>query len=186
MEMLVTMIRHVSTGRQSRVNLWERIASDIHLMVRRPARLQFAALCYRWKKKKPELEILLITSRDTGRWVIPKGWPMAGKKAHTVAEREAFEEAGVSGKARREPLGFYTYMKGLNSGLKVNCKVQVHAVEVDDMLKSYPEKGSRTLEWVSCSEAATRVQEPELKKLLLDFEQDMTERTAPKKRALQA
>ncbi|MGR6431932.1 NUDIX hydrolase [Rhizobium sp. PAMB 3182] len=168
------------------MNLWERIASDIHLMVRRPARLQFAALCYRWKKKKPELEVLLITSRDTGRWVIPKGWPMAGKKAHTVAEREAFEEAGVSGKASREPLGYYTYMKGLNSGLKVSCKVQVHAVEVDGMMKNYPEKGSRTLEWVSCREAATRVQEPELKKLLIDFEQEIADRTTQKKRVLQA
>ena len=58
--------------------------------------MQYAALCYRFRKDNT-LEILLITSRDTGRWVIPKGWPMKGKRAHEVAAGEAYEEAGVKG-----------------------------------------------------------------------------------------
>src|SRR5690606_7970710 len=92
-----------------------------------------------------------------------------GKKAHAVAEREAFEEAGVKGKVEKEPLGFYHYRKGLQSGLKIPVRVQVHALEVEEMLKSFPEKGSRRLEWTSPSEAAARVNEPELKELFLAF-----------------
>lgn len=154
------------------MSLLARITKDVKLMFRRPPRQQYAALCYRMKKKQG-LEVLLVTSRDTGRWIIPKGWPMPGKKSHTVAEREAYEEAGVRGKAEREPLGFYTYMKGLNYGLKVICRVQVHALKVDEILKQFPEKGTRQIEWVTCSDAALRVNEPELKTLLLAFEKRM-------------
>ncbi|MDI7864813.1 NUDIX hydrolase [Rhizobiaceae bacterium n13] len=152
--------------------LLQRIAKDVKLMFRRPPRQQYAALCYRLKKKNG-LEVLLLTSRDTGRWVIPKGWPMPNKKSHSVAEREAFEEAGVKGKAERAPLGSFTYHKGLDQGLKVFCRVQVHALKVESMLDDFPEKGQRQLAWVSCAEAAERVDEPELKALLLAFEQRM-------------
>ena len=72
-----------------------RITSDLKLMLQRPPRQQFAAICHRTKKKTGDLEVLLITSRDTGRWVIPKGWHMPGKQPHAIAEREAFEEAGI-------------------------------------------------------------------------------------------
>ena len=147
-------------------------------MMRRPPRQQYAALCYRRKKKSPQLEVLLLTSRDTGRWVIPKGWPMEGKKSHAVAEREAYEEAGVKGKACKDVLGYYTYSKGMNGGLKVHCRVQVHALEVQDQVKDFPEKGMRRLEWVSCEEAAARVNEPELKELLYSFARAMGN-TAP-------
>ena len=160
-----------------------RIARDVKLMFRRPPRQQYAALCYRMKKKQG-LEVLLVTSRDTGRWVIPKGWPMPGKKSHTVAEREAYEEAGVKGKAEREPLGYYTYLKGLNYGLKVICRVQVHALKVDEMLKQFPEKGARQVEWVTCAEAAARVNEPDLKTLLLSFEKRMAQNEEPAERKI--
>ncbi len=146
-----------------------RITSDIKLMLQRPPRQQFAAICHRKKKKTGELEVLVITSRDTGRWVIPKGWYMAGKPAHAVAEQEAYEEAGIRGKACREPLGFYSYQKRMRGGHKVATRVQVHALEVKSLLKDFPEKGSRRLEWVSCEEAANRVDEPELKMLFLAF-----------------
>jgi len=138
-------------------------------MLRRPPKHQYAALCYRMKKKQSEVEVLLLTSRDTGRWVIPKGWPMPAKKAHAVAEREAFEEAGVRGKAEKEPLGHYHYSKGLRTGLRIPVRVQVHALEVQEMAKNFPEKGSRQLEWVTPQEAARRVNEPELKTLLTVF-----------------
>jgi 8-oxo-dGTP pyrophosphatase MutT (NUDIX family) len=159
------------------LNILHRLASDVHLMLRRPARMQYAALCYRFRKKTNALEILLITSRDTGRWVIPKGWPMQGKRAHEVAEREAYEEAGVKGKAHRATIGSYVYQKRMDHGLTISCKVQVHALEVEDFCKNFPEKGARRLEWVDYREAATRVAEPSLKELILGFGERMT--TAP-------
>ena len=156
-----------------------KVTSNLRLMLQRPPRQQYAALCYRMKKKQGLLEVLVATSRDTGRWVIPKGWPMADKKAHQVAEREAFEEVGVKGKVEKEPLGYYSYQKTLANGLKIPVRVQVHALEVTECLKSFPEKGSRRLEWISCEEAATRVNEPELKTLFLEFAVKMKPRMPP-------
>jgi 8-oxo-dGTP pyrophosphatase MutT (NUDIX family) len=147
-------------------------------MFRRPPRQQYAALCYRTKKKTGEIEVLLMTSRDTGRWVIPKGWPMAGKFDYQVAAQEALEEAGVRGKVEKETLGDFSYSKMMRDGLKVTCKVQVYALEVSDMAKNFKEKGERTLEWVSTNEAMKRVQEPELRSLFLAFQQRMDARAA--------
>jgi 8-oxo-dGTP pyrophosphatase MutT (NUDIX family) len=161
------------------LNLLNRIVSDVHLMFQRPAREQYGALCYRVRKKRPAVEVLLITSRDTGRWVIPKGWPMDGKSASAAAAREAWEEAGVRGKIGEEPIGSYHYMKGLPEGLKVDCRVRVFPLAVDELVKNFPEKGERRAEWVDCTEAAARVQEPGLKTLLLAFEKKMLGALAP-------
>ena len=146
----------------------DRITANVLLMLRRPPRQQYAALCYRFDPALG-LQVLLLTSRETRRWVIPKGWPMKRKKGHAVAEQEAFEEAGVRGKAEKEPIGFFGYLKTRKSGLKVPVKVCVYALRVDEMLADFPEKESRTLEWVSCTEAAMRVREPELRSLFLAF-----------------
>jgi 8-oxo-dGTP pyrophosphatase MutT (NUDIX family) len=94
---------------------------------------------------------------------------MPGKQPHAIAEREAFEEAGIKGKATVEPIGYFTYMKKMRGGHKVATRVQVHALEVKSLMKDFPEKGTRRLEWVSCEEAAARVDEPELKSLFADF-----------------
>ncbi|MCL6705391.1 NUDIX hydrolase [Pseudomonas sp. R2.Fl] len=156
-----------------------RIFSDLQLMLRRPPRQQYAAICYRLRKKHGEPEILLLTSRGTGRWVIPKGWPMAGKPSHAVAAREAFEEAGVRGVVSEEPFGHYHYQKGMKDGFSVACRVQVHTLEVKEILKDFPEKNMRRFEWVNCEEAAARVQEPELKvlfhKLAMVFRQSSSD-----------
>jgi 8-oxo-dGTP pyrophosphatase MutT (NUDIX family) len=162
------------------LTLLARLATDVHLMFRRPPRQQYAALCYRFKKKTGELEMLLMTSRDTGRWVIPKGWPMAGKLSHEVAAREAFEEAGVRGTVESATLGSFTYTKMMKDGLKCGCRVQVYALEVTDLAKTFKERGERKLEWVSCNEAVKRVNEPELRDLILIFQQRMAERTPVK------
>ena len=151
------------------MKILNRLATDVGLMLRRPPRQQYAALCYRFSKKNPGPEVLLLTSRDTGRWVIPKGWPMAHKKAHAVAEQEAYEEAGVKGTVEKAP-----FEKKLNSGINVPCRVQVHLLEVSEMQDSFPEKESRRLEWVSPQEATRRVNEPELKALMLAFDKRMT------------
>lgn len=161
------------------MNILNRIVSDVHLMFRRPAREQYGALCYRVRKKKPAIEILLITSRDTGRWVIPKGWPMDGKSAAAAAAREAWEEAGVRGNIREAPIGSYNYLKGLPHGLKVDCRVRVFPLSVDDLSENFPEKDERRAEWVTCQEAARRVQEPGLKDLILAFERTMLAEIGP-------
>jgi 8-oxo-dGTP pyrophosphatase MutT (NUDIX family) len=144
-----------------------RILSELELMFRRPPKQQFGAICYRpvAGSHSGAIEVLLITSRDTGRWVIPKGWPMGSKKSHAVAEREAYEEAGVKGKADKESFGSFTYDKAMPGGLKVPCEVKVYLLQVNELLETFPEKGTRQLEWVSCEEAALRVREPQLKRL---------------------
>ncbi|MBB4576050.1 NUDIX hydrolase [Rhizobium lentis] len=157
------------------MTLLARLASDVQLMFRRPPRQQYGALCYR-VRNGDKLEVLLMTSRDTGRWVIPKGWPINGKCAHEVAAQEALEEAGVKGPVETETLGAYTYPKMLRDGVRVSCKVQVYPLEVTDMAKNFKEKGERTIEWVSFDEAAGRVREPELRHLFLAFKRKLTDR----------
>lgn len=157
------------------MTLLSRLASDVQLMFRRPPRQQYAALCYRLKEKNGALEVLLLTSRDTGRWVIPKGWPMDGKTSYEVAAREAYEEAGVRGTVESVTIGCYHYPKVLKNGLKVTCKVQVYVLEVSTIAKSFKEKGERKFDWVSCDEAARRVNEPELRDLFLLFKRRMAD-----------
>jgi 8-oxo-dGTP pyrophosphatase MutT (NUDIX family) len=78
-------------------------------------RVQYAALPYR-RDGGSLMEVLLITSRDTGRWIIPKGWPLKGKAPHKAAAREAREEAGLVGKIHRRPIGSFSYEKRLKGG----------------------------------------------------------------------
>ncbi|MET3775896.1 8-oxo-dGTP pyrophosphatase MutT (NUDIX family) [Rhizobium alvei] len=151
------------------MTIFSSISEAMRLMFRRPVRFQFAALCYRVGGEGDTPEILMLTSRDTGRWVIPKGWPMGDKPGFEVAEREALEEAGITGEIEREPLGYFGYDKGLDDGLVVPCRVQVHALKATGSVEKYKEKGKRRLEWVSPSLAAERVREPELKQLIREF-----------------
>lgn len=127
---------------------------------------QYGAICYRRSQGQEAIEILLITSRESGRWVIPRGWSMGGKLPHQVAEREAWEEAGVRGKARKKRFGYYTYLKVLDTGETVPSIVQVHLLEVAELADRFPERGQRQLQWFSPNEAAAHVREPELKSLL--------------------
>lgn len=126
---------------------------------------QLGAICRR-AAEDGSTEVLLITTRETRRWSIPKGWTIKGLKPHETAEREAWEEAGVVGKAKKKALGCFSYVKMLKSGRKVASIVQVHLVDTSGMDSNYPEKGQRDLEWLSPFEAASRVAEPELKQLL--------------------
>lgn len=131
----------------------------------RAKRLQVAALCY--KETKVGRQVLLITSRDTGRWIVPKGWPMKGKDDHEAALIEAWEEAGVSkADIEEEPMGFFEYAKGLSSGDTVPVEAQVYLTRVRDLQKTYPEVDQRTREWFSPAEAAELVDEPDLKAIL--------------------
>ena len=151
------------------MSFFDRITNEVRLMFRRPERMQCAALCYRFKKKSLQPEMLVITSRDTGRWIIPKGWPMKRKEPHEAAEIEALQEAGVKGKVRKKPVGSYTYLKLLDNGDVTPCVVDVFQIEVTDVAEKFKEKGERILAWVSPDEAARRVREIELKSLLVEF-----------------
>lgn len=134
-------------------------------LLTRPKRLQVAALCLRGRGKKRE--VLLITSRDTGRWILPKGWPIDGLTAPGAALQEAWEEAGVtSGTITDTPLGSYDYDKRMAGGVPVAVEVKVYAVENVQMSDTYPEVEERNRRWMPPAEAATLVDEPGLRDLL--------------------
>jgi 8-oxo-dGTP pyrophosphatase MutT (NUDIX family) len=130
--------------------------------------VQFAALPWR-RLGDGDVKVLLITSRETRRWVIPKGWPMAGLSPVQAAAQEAYEEAGVVGDHSPEPIGAYRYHKRLPHGVAQPVQVLVFAVEVLVEQLAFPEHGQRDKLWTSPAEAAERVDEPELKILIGAF-----------------
>lgn len=129
---------------------------------------QIGALCYRITEAGGT-EILLITTRETKRWTIPKGWPIEGRKPHQVAEQEAWEEAGVVGHAKRRSYGAYDYLKRLSDGEWVSAVVDVHVLAVKRTKRRFPERRERRLAWFSPDEAARLVEEPRLQKLVRRF-----------------
>ena len=133
----------------------------------REPRTQYAALP--WRKAADGVEMLLITSRESRRWVIPKGWPMKDKGPAPSAAQEAFEEAGVIGDAGRKALGAYHYDKRLRSGRMQHVRVMVYPLRVREERDEWPEKAERERRWTTPSEAAGMVDEPELKALLAKF-----------------
>ena len=133
-----------------------------------PPGLQVAALC--WRRSKKGLRLLLITSRDSGRWVIPKGWPMRNRTDAEAAAREAYEEAGLRGVISERSVGLYTYLKVLRPGRSILCAVRVFPLEVREMLTKYPETGQRRARWFSPEKAAERIAEPELKAIIRSFD----------------
>ncbi|MGQ0456176.1 MAG: NUDIX hydrolase [Hyphomicrobium sp.] len=112
------------------------------------------------------IHVLLILSRGTGRWVIPKGWPKSSLAPHELAEREAFEEAGVKGRIGLAPIGTYSYTKRLHVFARARCAVEVFPLYADRQLLKWPERNSRELLWVAAGEAANLVDEPELSAIL--------------------
>lgn len=129
---------------------------------------QYAALCYRKKGRK--VEVLLITSRGTGRWILPKGWPMFRKSPAEAAAREAWEEAGVVGTPKETYIGLYSYTKVISAKKARPCVALVYPVKVKELADKYPEKRERKRAWFSPKKAAKRVAEPELARLLRDFD----------------
>ncbi|BAQ43573.1 NUDIX hydrolase [Methylobacterium aquaticum] len=113
-----------------------------------------------------EMQVMLITSRETRRWVVPKGWPMKGLKNYEAAAREAYEEAGLIGRVGRRALGSYFYQKRLKSRDTVLCQVQVFRLEVRKQLKTWPEQHERDCRWFSVPDAAEAVTEAGLAALI--------------------
>ena len=130
-------------------------------------RAQYAALC--WRLHRGKVEVLLITSRDTGRWVIPKGWPMPDRTPSEAAEIEAWEEAGVKGEVAAQELGLFSYDKVLCQNRSVDCAVQVFALRVASLADKFPERRERRRKWFAAEKAAKKVAEPELRRLLANL-----------------
>lgn len=160
------------------MTVFSRLVAWLKLMVRRPPKQQYAALCYRQDPADHHVEVLLVTSRDTGRWIIPKGWPMADKPDYGVAAQEAYEEAGVRGEISKQPIGYYLYDKVLKDDFAIGCRVQVHPLAVERLIDDYPEKGQRQSRWFPYQSAAEKVREPLLKSLILDFGRSLERRAA--------
>ena len=128
---------------------------------------QCGAICCR-VERGGRLSVLLITSRDTGRWVIPKGYLERKEKPYRCAQREALEEAGIIGKVRKRPLGYYTYVKDHETPLTVS----VHLLRLKDEVNQFSERAQRQKIWISPAEAALLVEEPELQALFLSIDAD--------------
>jgi len=145
-------------NQQQEIELGEGAKTDL--------RTQFAALCYRIKDSK--VQICLVTSRRTKRWIVPKGWPMDGETPMDAAATEAFEEAGVRGKVHTRPAGVFSYSK-VRSEDELPCLAIVYPMKVKKVLKDWPERKERTRKWVSRKKAAALVSDVELSTIILNF-----------------
>ena len=125
---------------------------------------------HRFRDDTGALWILLVTSRETRRLVIPKGWPWTGVKDHKAAAEEAREEAGVLGRIGKKPIGTYSYDKRRDSGV-VPVRVKVYLLVVEEELGEWPEQAERERVWVTPAKAAASVEEPELAELILGLEE---------------
>ena len=130
------------------------------------AKLQYGALCYRIRDNK--VQFLLITTRGSGQWLIPKGWPMNGFSPSRAAAREAFEEAGVEGKMRNKTIGHFEHRASPGTGF-TRRKVVVFPLKVKNTLKVFPEVGQRRRKWFGRKKAARKVENLGLSQLIRDF-----------------
>ena len=148
--------------------MFRRIWSDYILpILRRPNRYQVAALC--WRVVDGKLQILVLTSRETRRWILPKGWPMEGLGALETAREEAWEEGGVRLEEEGRLIGRYSYSKRMR-GVPLRTNVDVFAVRVTSVEDRFPEADERDRRWVTPLEASQMVDEPDLARLLRDAE----------------
>ena len=126
---------------------------------------QIAALPMRWDRDG-KLRVLMVTSRDTGRWVIPKGWLMEGKKPWHAAEIEALEEAGAVGAISKQPIGLFFYDKRFEGANSVRCRVTLYPMVVEKLKRRWKERDERTRHWFSPGKAAKLVEERDLSSFL--------------------
>ena len=130
--------------------------------------------------------VLLITSRETRRWVVPKGNLIAGLEPYLAAAHEAFEEAGVSGNPAQEPVGFYRYAKRRKNGILRTLTVDVFPLAVTTQADDWPEQDERETRWFTPAEAASVVEEDELKSILLRFRAPKPPKPARRARRIRA
>ena len=112
--------------------------------------------------------MLLITSRETRRWVLPKGGIIPGMTPFESAAAEAFEEAGIAGAVDRRCIGVYGYAKPRIEG-SAYCTVRVYPMKVTTQYADWPERRERQRKWMTLDAASGRVRERALKKILTSF-----------------
>ena len=145
----------------------KKMTIDLTDATKRDVRTQFGALC--WRKRGDEVQVLLVTSRRTRRWILPKGWPMHGEAPADAARTEAWEEAGATGKVGDFCVGIYSYAKEVED-TTLPVVVAVFPLKVKDTAGDWPEKTERRRKWFSQKKAASLVDEPELKALIRNFD----------------
>jgi 8-oxo-dGTP pyrophosphatase MutT (NUDIX family) len=134
---------------------------------RRDSGRQCAALPF--KDVDGQTLVLLVTSRETRRWVLPKGWRERRLTGAALAAKEAFEEAGIRGEVAATPVGSYRYVKRLDGGREIACTVKVYPLRVTELLESWPEQKQRRREWFTFGQAALAVDEGDLATLLVQL-----------------
>lgn len=137
---------------------------------RRPTepKVQIGAIPFR-KGANGGIEIMLVTTRETQRWIVPKGWPIRGLKNHEAAAREAMEEAGLLGEIRKKPVGSYTYWKRRIHDF-VLCEVKLYLLAVKRQMPTWPEQAQRRCQWFTQRDAADLIDEPALGAIIRDLE----------------
>ena len=134
------------------------------MMRKKAYRSQYAVLPI--AVRNGEFSVMLVTSRETHRWILPKGWPEKGLTPAATAAKEAYEEAGLMGEVETTPYGHSHYDKRLRTGEIVPCEVDVFLMRVDRELEDWPERSQRKRRWVSPAQAADMIQESDLAQLL--------------------
>ena len=129
---------------------------------------QYGVLPYRLDETGA-MEILLVTSRRTGRWVIPKGHPISGLTPPDSAAREAYEEAGIEGETGLVEVGAYRYTKLLRFRFTRRARVTVFPMKVTRELRTWPEQHQRRRQWFAPAAAAHAVEALGLRRLILAF-----------------
>jgi ADP-ribose pyrophosphatase YjhB (NUDIX family) len=131
--------------------------------------VQYGALPYRFTKSGAP-EILLVTTRQTKRWIIPKGWPIKGLKPAKSAAREAYEKAGVRGFVKTKAIGIFSYEKRLaEDGITIPCDVRVFPLLVKRQSKTWPESEQRIAQWLEPTAALSLIEEESLRSLISSF-----------------
>lgn len=143
-------------------------------------RKQVAALPIRFDGEG-RLRVLLITSRETQRFIIPKGWPMKGRKDHQAAAIEAQQEAGIIGRVHKKPIGAFTYWKRRDDHFDL-CRVKVYPLEFRHQLPDWREKGQRRGAWLLVDEAADLVDEPGLIEIIRHLPRHRPKRGDPSRK----
>ena len=134
------------------------------------ALFQVAAIPFRYKPDS--LKVLLLTTRKTGKWIVPKGWPIEGLNFSQSAEQEALEEAGVEWLISKDPIGDFIYHKKIAPRRKVPCTVVTYGLHVTDQMSEWIEKGQRKILWCSLPEAAKKVKNTGLRDIFQNISTD--------------
>lgn len=161
-------LRDIDDMSVSRTSYFQRLSNSFKKSwLSRPAMLQVAALCYR--PTDDGHEILLVTTRGSGKWILPKGWPKAKIGAAETALLEAFEEAGIRGRVIGDSIGQYHDTKTSKKGATLDFVIVIHEVLLTEIMDDFPEKGERKVAWFAPEAAAEAVSNPELAEILRGF-----------------